>query len=322
MALTLEKRFLEPEPWTWGEFTNAAGAVLRYGHIDIDKPRGTAVVCGGLTEFTEKYFEVIRDLMARGFSVWAMDWRGQGLSERYPEPRSSTIAHKRDFEDDVRDLHQFATEVVKPVKNAPLVYFGHSMGGHIGLRCVHDYPEVFSYAVLTAPMLDVYTAGFPRSFARFLSRSLPAQQPIFLARDWRTPPLPIAHDPFTHDPVRRTVHPAWTHHNPRLLVIQPSYGWLRAAFRSMDVTADKGWLKAVKTPMLIAIPSADKITIPKAALRASRLIPKAEHVDIPGARHEVWMEKDEYRSVFISGLDRFLNTRVFRTKEARRTVHK
>ena len=33
------------------------------------KTRGLAIVCPGRTEFIEKYFEVARDLQARGFAV-------------------------------------------------------------------------------------------------------------------------------------------------------------------------------------------------------------------------------------------------------------
>ncbi len=44
--------------------------------------RGTVLLCPGRTEFIEKYFEVARDLQARGFGVLIIDWPGQGLSDR------------------------------------------------------------------------------------------------------------------------------------------------------------------------------------------------------------------------------------------------
>src|SRR6195256_6515105 len=44
--------------------------------------KGTVCVFQGRAEFIEKYFEVVRDLQARGFAVATMDWRGQGLSQR------------------------------------------------------------------------------------------------------------------------------------------------------------------------------------------------------------------------------------------------
>jgi alpha-beta hydrolase superfamily lysophospholipase len=41
-------------------------------------PQGTVCVFTGRSEAIEKYFETIADLLARGFAVAAMDWRGQG----------------------------------------------------------------------------------------------------------------------------------------------------------------------------------------------------------------------------------------------------
>jgi lysophospholipase len=44
--------------------------------------RGSVVVSPGRSEPIEKYFEVVQDLLDRGFVVLVHDWRGQGLSHR------------------------------------------------------------------------------------------------------------------------------------------------------------------------------------------------------------------------------------------------
>lgn len=59
------------------------------------EPLGTVVVIQGRTEFIEKYFEVAGELLARGFVVVAMDWRGQGLSDR--DLNNSRKGHVDDF---------------------------------------------------------------------------------------------------------------------------------------------------------------------------------------------------------------------------------
>src|SRR5205807_248701 len=59
------------------------GVLLRYARWAPPPGRkGTVCVFQGRTEFIEKYFEVVRDLRARGFAVATFDWRGQGLSQR------------------------------------------------------------------------------------------------------------------------------------------------------------------------------------------------------------------------------------------------
>ena len=64
--------------------------------------RGTVVVLGGRGEFVEKYFEVVADLLSRGFAVASMDWRGQGGSER--PLRNARKGHVDDFSHFERDL--------------------------------------------------------------------------------------------------------------------------------------------------------------------------------------------------------------------------
>ena len=64
--------------------------------------RGTAVFLNGRKEFIEKYFEAIGDLLARGFAVATMDWRGQGLSDRaLPNRHKGHVAHFDLYIDDL-----------------------------------------------------------------------------------------------------------------------------------------------------------------------------------------------------------------------------
>ena len=44
--------------------------------------RGTIVLLTGRSDYMERYFETMRDLVARGFCVASFDWRGQGGSDR------------------------------------------------------------------------------------------------------------------------------------------------------------------------------------------------------------------------------------------------
>ena len=44
--------------------------------------KGTVLLLPGRTECIEKYGRAAGDLVARGFSVITIDWRGQGLADR------------------------------------------------------------------------------------------------------------------------------------------------------------------------------------------------------------------------------------------------
>ena len=68
-------------------------------------PRATVALFQGRAEFIEKYFETIDDLLARGFEVVTLDWRGQGGSER--ELANPRKGHVDDFAQYQRDLSVF-----------------------------------------------------------------------------------------------------------------------------------------------------------------------------------------------------------------------
>ena len=78
----------EPPPGGHGDWFRGAGgmrlrAALWTPSASVAKtPRGTVVLSAGRTEPIEKYYELIGNLLARGWSVLAHDWRGQGLSAR------------------------------------------------------------------------------------------------------------------------------------------------------------------------------------------------------------------------------------------------
>ena len=79
--------------------------------------RGTVAVLGGRGEFIEKYFEVAAELLSRGFAVAAMDWRGQGGSER--PLRNARKGHVDDFSYFERDLDAFVGSSSGPIARAP-----------------------------------------------------------------------------------------------------------------------------------------------------------------------------------------------------------
>ena len=102
----------------------------------FSSPRGTVViVCPGRTEFIEKYFEVARDMQARGFAVVVFDWPGQGLSGRdLPDPLAGYVDSFETFVEALRrGLIAIGQKAVRPH-----VMLAHSMGGAIGLEAMRS----------------------------------------------------------------------------------------------------------------------------------------------------------------------------------------
>src|SRR5215470_8369141 len=144
-----------PSGATTGIFKSSGGMKLRFARWEPTRPpkRGTVCVFQGRGEFIEKYFEVIADLRRRGFAVAAMDWRGQGGSDRLlNNPRKGHVRSFRDFD---RDLAAFMKAIVLPDCPPPYVALAHSMGGHILLRNAVLPSSWFSRMVLSAPMIAI-----------------------------------------------------------------------------------------------------------------------------------------------------------------------
>src|SRR5215813_15155165 len=143
---SLPARFLEPPGFTWGSLATPDGVRLRWGHLPADQPRADCVMVGGFSECIEKYFETIADLAARGLSVWCLDWRGQGGSER--PRRLASRARPRRYDRDAADLALFTQSL--PLTGHPRFLIAHSMGGAIALLCLHRFSGLFNAAILSA----------------------------------------------------------------------------------------------------------------------------------------------------------------------------
>ena len=134
--------------------------------------RGTVVLLQGRAEFIEKYGETVDDLRARGFAVYALDWRGQGRSGRVL--KDSRKGHVVSYEDYLSDLDLFLERLVVAQAPRPIMVLAHSMGGHIVLRhrAEHDSraaPYFAAGIVLSAPMVDILMNPAERALGAVLT---------------------------------------------------------------------------------------------------------------------------------------------------------
>lgn len=304
----LPKPFLPPEGWHDGAFSSG-GHRLVYGSIVPAGMKSAVVLLPGRSEFREKHFETMRDLIARGHAVFVMDWFGQGGSERLPgNPQKDWNIP---YEIHIADLSAFMDQIVRPALPAgtPLFMIAHSMGGHIGLRYLTEHPGVFNAAAFSAPMLGLKDVRLlPFNFAILLASMFSPTRYLLGGRDWhegcRGAP---GTDIFSSDPVRDAVHMAWTRSNPSLRHGDPTFGWVKNALISCRELFNGGRLSRVTIPCLFAAAGDDALVDNHAIHRAARLIQNAEFIHLDGARHEILMEKDIYRRPFLNGFDNLVS---------------
>jgi lysophospholipase len=307
----LPQRFLEPPGFAWGRFVAPDGAKLRWGHLPSPSPRAECVMVGGFSECIEKYFETTVDLTLRGISVWCLDWRGQGGSER--PRRWPTRPRPRRYERDARDLAFFAQTL--PASRLPRLLIGHSMGGAIALVCLHRSPRLFDAAILSAPMLGLRTGRIPRKLARCITGAARASGLglCFIpgAGRWRPDLIPSPADSrISSDPERCRIQFDWFSARAQLRVDEPTYGWLDAAFRLIGKVSRKEFLVEVSTPILLASAGIEAFVEPEAHRRAARFLPDCTLVEFPDSKHEPFLEQDEIRNRWFEAIDRFIDDRL------------
>ncbi len=293
------------------QFASAAdGTALRVGNWKTTgTPAGTVVIVHGRAEFIEKYAEVTRDLNARSLDVWAMDWRGQGLSDRMFRRRH--LGHIDRFETYLDDLARFFDTIVKP-RTAPVVCLAHSMGGHVAVRAVLERRIAPDGLVTTAPMI-----ALPMSRLGSMGAALLSDVITLIGFGGRYGPRISDHDParirfdgnlLTGDRNRFDQFNALLSCNPDLALGGVTWGWLSAAFRSMAqlkrLTPDIGPV----CPALICTPLKDRVVSVEAQFALSEAVNGWEQVRFNGARHELMMETDTIRDQFWSVFDEFVKT--------------
>ncbi|MGE0151724.1 MAG: alpha/beta fold hydrolase [Reyranellaceae bacterium] len=307
--------------FAWGGlyrfFTTGDGIRLRHAFWpapERSRRVGRIVVLGGRGEFTDKYAgEMVSELLGRGFDVHAMDWRGQGLSQRLlPDAEKG---HVEDFADYARDLGEYLDQVVTRMPGVPTFLLGHSMGGHTILRHLAQHPgqSVAQGAILCAPMTGLRHALLIRSAL------LTAPKGSGRAHDYALGAGPFAEirrffsdNLVTSDPRRYAFTEWWFRADPRLKLGGVTYQWLRAGFDSMAWMAQPGVVERIAVPVLLLSAGHDRLVDPATHPRLAARLKHGRLAFYEEAQHEIMMETDAIRARFWADFDAFVGGMVAR----------
>ncbi|PCI31724.1 MAG: hypothetical protein COB54_09095 [Alphaproteobacteria bacterium] len=276
--------------------------------------RGIIVLVNGHREYMEKYSEFISDLLARGFSVYTLDNRGQGLSDRLLPNRLKS--YSENFDCFSNDLNEFVSNIVMKdprVQDLPLYLVGHSMGSHVCLRYLHDFPGAIDKAVIMAPMIDFNLGNaLAKAVTKFVIRmvvKLGGRKNFAFGQGFE-----FSHERhlikqklLTHDDDRYAQEVDIIGTMPDLYVGGATFGWLNAAMDSMEEIQQQGYLEKITTPMLVVLAGADQVVDSQASIDLfSGADDNIRLVTVDGARHEMYRESDIYRDPLWQEIDGFL----------------
>lgn len=262
--------------------------------------RGSVILFTGRTEFIEKYFEVIGELQRRGFAVFSMDWRGQGLSGR--EQKNPLKGHLATFEDPVNDLYT-ALRVYGDRLPKPHIVLAHSMGGCIALRAMQMSRIGADGAVFSAPMWGIRNVtGFAEDFTRFMTGAgfgglfAPGVETKWTKQSFKKNAL-------THDQERYARAQGLVSENKDLALAGPTLGWVTAALDAIETFRQPGGLNHLRMPVMVLSAGEEQLVDNASHAEIATLLPNARHIMLDGARHEIMMETDAIRAQFWAAFD-------------------
>lgn len=267
---------------------------LYYESFILKNSIGNIVICHGFSEFTEKYYELIYYFIRENYSVFIIEHRGHGRSQRLGIDDFQINVEKFDYY--VEDFKKFLDEIVMPQSNnKKLFMFAHSMGGGIGTVFLEQYPNYFDAAVLSSPMHGINTGKVPKIIANGLSRCmkicgmgkkyLPGQAPYSGKKSFPNRSTSCRE---RHDFIKEKVEM-----NKEFQSGGSSALWYIEGLKATKKLLRKENASKIKIPIILFQAEHETHVIPEANNKFKLHAKNCELILIKGGRHELYYESDE-----------------------------
>jgi lysophospholipase len=300
------------EHGTQGQFTGAAGLHIQYLVVPAKDPQGVLVISPGKGEPFLKYAEIIYDLQDLGYTIYVIDHRGQGFSDRLLlDPVKS---HVEKFVDYVTDFTYFVNNIVKPRTYKYSVLLTHSMGGAIGTGFLHSNPKAFDRAIIVAPMYKVNTSFLGQNEALILANILelvgradsyaPGQKPY-------DPEKPFAENIQTSSEARFMMNKDLLNIHPELRVGGSTVNWVRETLKYTSFLRVTDNILPIPTLMFQA--GDDQYVLPEGEDEVCdvRSPNQCRMVHFPHSQHEILQEQDSIREPALRLIRSFIDEKRF-----------
>ncbi len=256
--------------------------------------KGTVLLFPGRSEYIEKYSLAAEDLRLRGYATVSIDWRGQGLADRLvADPMAGFVQKYPDYQMDVAAMLGCIAGMDLPM---PLFLLAHSMSGAIGLRALMEELPVAA-AAFTAPMFGVSLSPTMRPVAWGLSWAsrqvgkgtayVPGSSSATYVLDAPFEENSLTSDRDMYEHMQRQLR-----EHPELAIGGATYHWLNEALKECRRLAKR---PSPDYPTLTFMGSEEKIIDPEAVHDRMSRWENGRLEILPGAEHEVMMEKPETR---------------------------
>lgn len=233
-------------------------------------PRAVMILVHGLGEHSTRYAHLAQRFTDAGIAVFALDNRGHGKT-----PGTRGVM---DFDKVVTDIGERLEEVRERYPDAPVIVFGHSLGGLLTMTYTVRNRPAITAQIASAPALDSELRGQRLKFA--LANLLGGIVPDIVLPTGldssgvsRDPKVVAAYDadPLVHD--------------------KGSTGLAKATFAAMD---DMMAQTTFPVPLLIVHGTGDRLTVPAASKTfVNQVTGDVTLIEYEGIYHELHNEPEQ-----------------------------
>ena len=290
------------EPWvesdfTKGKFKSFDGTNIAYYYNINPDEKASVVICHGMGEFFVKYYEISYIFYNMGYSVFYIDHRGFGFSDRAVEQFDHIYV--KSYDEYVGDFKEFMDQIVtKKSKTDNYVLFAHSMGGGIGTLFLEENSDYFKCAVLSSPMHKMNLGKFKPWQTKLISAIMkaigkgndiiPGQKEFDGVNVWETSSSASkARYDFQFN--KRLEVPEYTTYGG-------TYAWINASIKATDkLTANAS---KVKTPVLLCEAGKDKLVDNEGHKLFVDATDNTTYKIFPECKHEIFNGVQEAREEY------------------------
>jgi len=312
-------------------FNGVDDTSIAYVHFQHPNERGALVILHGLNETALKYAELIYDLRDSGLSIYIMEHRGHGNSERILDgsDRERRKVFVKDFDHYVQDAKIFYDTIVSAGDHDHYFFFAHSLGGNVATQYLQRYPDDFDGAVLSSPMLEMLTThpavlpeGIVYPLVKFLTSAGLGKAYVV---DMKEPDIIIDStdqnkfeaELLTKSWKRWTVYNGLLEQNQQLIAGGggATWGitnqWAKEAYEATFIARNTQNAEKIAVPILMFTSGEDYIVGQKGfdfLKERSVNSPEFEVVHFEEAYHESYIEVDEIRDQVIGKTKQFIES--------------
>ena len=293
-------------------FENIDSFQSRHGNVKIayscfksGREKAVILFLTGRAEYFLKYLPFVERMNALGFTVFALDHRGQGARGRMlPESEKGYVENFDFYVDDAEDF--LKNTVLKYAKNKDLFLVSHSMGGAVSLLLAARCKDLFTKIVFTSPMWGLIY-DMPEILVKIIIKGAcllgfsKFYAPGKSSKDYLKP---FERTTLTHSFEKYIAQQSFVTQNRSFALGGPAFKWVCESMKAMEKLPEAA--KKVKAPVLLVQAENDTVVSNNIQNVVASNLENCRKTLIEKGFHELLNEEKEFYEKTVSEISDFL----------------